>query len=250
MGLEVTHRLAARGFETSLQPFVQPHDDLHDMPQSNGVKARSHESFIDQGFAAPRPSQPSSISRCARIATPIVGLLVAGAGAYALASGVNRDNYDQTDTYHLNLVNGLSGAAGAVGGALVSALGHYAVRAYCCVRDRTVEVLIPRDEDLAGQVNPSDLEASGMELVSGQRARVAGERESKASEVELEPGMPLAEADFTTVESAERQEQLSQPQPQATRKVPTGGFKLQEAREIDGWIEFSKQLKAGQVVTD
>lgn len=214
---------------------------------SPGASAIQHQH--DQNVRAEQRSS-STFCRCARIVPPLAGLLVAGAGAYALASGINRNNFDQADTYHLNLVNGLSGGAGAVGGALLSALGDYAVRAYCCVRDRSGEDSPARRLTLAGPVTEKDLEDPTTEPVSKRQVEPAQKRESKASEVELEPGMPLQETDFATGKSAEPQEHPSQPRPQATRKVPTGGIKLQEAPEIDGWIDFSKQLKAGHVVID
>ena len=208
MGLEVTHRLAARGFETSLQPFVQPHDELHDMPQLNGVNPRSRESIIDQKFALARASQPSSISRCARIVTPIVGLLVAGAGAYALASGVNRDNYDQTDTYHLNLVNGLSGAAGAVGGALVSWLADKAVSAYCCVRDRAVQPV-----ELVGEQQPKESDFT------------TSEPGAQGEGHEAQPGDPASVN---------------------LKKTPVGGVQIPALEELNLYIDVVNQVKAAQ----
>lgn len=221
------------------------------MLQLNGVNPRSRESIIDQQFAAARPSQPSSISRCARIATPIVGLLVAGAGAYALASGVNRNNYDQTDTYHLNLVNGLSGAAGAVGGALVSWLADTAVRTYCCVRDRAVQPLprqtgaelFRRDLQAESPVEANDWEDPASELEPGQQPGRVDERDSKNLEVGHEPDQRLAEKDFTTAKPVVSDVH----QAQAAKKAPTGGVKLPESVEVGYWIGVSRELRAEQV---
>ncbi len=106
---------------------------------------------------AQQRQRQSAFRRCACIATPVVGL-VAGVGAYALASGVHNSNYGQPDTYQLNLVNGLSGAAGVVGGALVSWLAAKGVQAYCCVRDRVAAALPATRDHLAQPVNAADLE--------------------------------------------------------------------------------------------
>lgn len=236
MGLAVTHHLAARGFETSLQPFVQPHDDLHDMPQINGVNPRSRESFIDQQFAAARPSQPSNSSRCARIATPIVGLLVAGAGAYALASGVNRDNYDQTDTYHLNLVNGLSGAAGAVGGALVSWLADTAVRTYCCVRERAVQPLPRRT---GAETFRSELQAAALAEASTSVNAEDPVPEQQPQESDFANSQPDAQGEVLEAEPGE-------PTPVNLQKIPVGGVKLAEAAELDYYIGVVNKGKAAQ----
>ena len=55
------------------------------------------------------------------IAAPVLAL-AGGVTAYALACGVTADNFDQSDTYQLNLSNGLIGAAGLVGGAILPSL--------------------------------------------------------------------------------------------------------------------------------
>lgn len=144
---------------------------------------------ILESHRSARQQQQSSTRCCVRIATPIVAL-VGGAVAYAGASGVNPQNYDQADTYHLNLQNGLIGAAGLVGGALVSWLVDKGVRACCALRDRAVEALPSRREDLAVPV-----EGAGL----------------NPREVELEPEQQLTQDDFTTKQSA------------PTNKNPAGG---------------------------
>ena len=206
------------------------------MPQSNGVKARSRESFIDQGFAAARPSQPASISRCARIATPIVGLLVAGAGAYALASGVNRDNYDQTDTYHLNLVNGLSGAAGAVGGALVSWLADTAVRTYCCVRERAVQ---PLPRQTGAETFRSELQAAALEEAS-----------TSVNAEDLVPEQQPQASDFANSQLDAQGEVLEaepgEPTPVNLKKIPVGGVQIAALEELNHYIGVVNQGKAAQ----
>ncbi len=153
-------------------------------------------------------NQQSRFRRCARIVTPIVGLLVAGAGAYALASGVNRDNYDQTDTYHLNLVNGLSGAAGAVGGALVSWLADKAVSAYCCVRDRAVQPV-----ELVGEQQPKESDFT------------TSEPGAQGEGHEAQPGDP-ASVNLKT--------------------IPVGGVQIAAFDEFHHYVDVVNQGKAAQ----
>jgi len=122
-------------------------------------------------------NQQSRFRRYACVATSVGGL-VAGAGAYALASGVNNNNYDQADTYQVNLFNGLVGAGAAVGAAAVSWLVAKGVQAYCCVRDRTVEIHHRRAE---GQVvdapaPAADLEAQDFEQLEQQAVHSAEAR--------------------------------------------------------------------------
>ena len=84
-----------------------------------------------------RPSQPST---ACRILTVTSSMALVGVVSYALASGVNGDNYDQVATYRPDLRNGLIGAAGVLGGALLpplAAWGRRVVRALC---ERDVEV--------------------------------------------------------------------------------------------------------------
>ncbi len=128
-------------------------------------------------------NQQSRFRRYACVATSVGGL-VAGAGAYAWASGVNNNNYDQADTYQVNPFNGLVGAGAAVGAAAVSWLVAKGVQAYCCVRDRTVAIVRPPEEqDFANR--PGARPLIGIEMPGRE------EYESKLQQLERE-GQPGA----------------------------------------------------------
>lgn len=171
---------------------------------------------------------------------------MAGAGAYALASGVNGDNYDQKDTYYLNLVNGLSGAAGAVGGAFVSALADYAVRAYCCVRDRGVAESPAPSTSLGRPVVKGDVDEPENDPESQQRVNADGLKESKTSAVELEPKpepeQQVTEGDFETVNSAAAPTTAPKP----TKKILAGAVPALGAADVDHWIDLSRQFNKGR----
>jgi hypothetical protein len=157
----------------------------------------------------PSPQSPASVSRagtdspslfrrCLPIAVPVLAL-ASGAASYALASGANTDNYDQADTYRLNLNNGLIGAAGMVGGAvlpLLAACGRSVVRALC---GRSA-VVIQTSEPQPGPVHhtPEHGDARGRQgvelrglLESVERAR----SRRPEGDVGLEAGRPEEYAD-------------------------------------------------------
>ncbi|MFY8105237.1 MAG: hypothetical protein ACOVK6_14140 [Ramlibacter sp.] len=96
--------------------------------------------FTQGETASVRSERQSNLfRRCLPVAVPVMAL-AGGAVSYALASSVNTDNYDQGATYQLDLRNGLIGAAGLVGGALLpllAACGRSVIRGVC---ERRVQV--------------------------------------------------------------------------------------------------------------
>lgn len=138
--------------------------------------------------------RPSLLRRCLPIAVPV--LAFAGAAvSYALASGVNGNNYDQGATYQPERQNLLIGAAGLVGGALLpplAACGRRVVRALC---ERGVQVA-PDPRSPASMEEGRAGQASKPGVLVWELPGIAGRRPAASPEVGQRGASEIAEQDF------------------------------------------------------
>ncbi len=187
----------ARGPRARRPPFFN-FENEPTMQVTSTYSAATRAMQIERLFSAERDrvDGPSSASRrCLRIAVPLLAL-AGGAASYALASGVNTDNYDQGATYQPGLDNGLIGAAGLVGGALLpllAACGRSAIRALCERRAEVRQLPVPRREMEGAQ---RDVVASPSRTHQGVEIPALQEFESRV--MVAQAGQPDAEVTDST----------------------------------------------------